>query len=176
MSLVCPYDVSALDPSAVDGARRNHPHVVSEHGRAASGEYTLDGKPAPLAAAPPDAGRFHYDATGLRALREFVSGRPEASDLSTRALDTLVFVANELATNSVRHAAGGGSLAIWRDGDRVVCEVTDPGWIRDPLVGRVEPPEDREGGRGVWLVNQLCDLVQIRTTPNGTTVRAHLAR
>jgi anti-sigma regulatory factor (Ser/Thr protein kinase) len=175
MSLVCPYDVGALEPSVVEGARRNHPHVAGAGGRTASAQYTLDGAPGPLAAPPPDAARFDYDATRLRALRHFVSGRPEVSHLSTRALDTLVWVANELATNSIRYGGGAGNLALWRTHDRVVCEVTDRGWIRDPLVGRVEPPEDRESGRGVWLANQLCDLVQIRTTPTGTTVRAHLA-
>jgi anti-sigma regulatory factor (Ser/Thr protein kinase) len=85
-----------------------------------------------------------------------------------------VFVANELATNSIRHGGGSGHFELWRVGDRVICEVTDRGWIRDPLVGRVEPADDSESGRGVWLANQLCDLVQIRTTPAGTTVRAHI--
>ncbi|HEY7138279.1 MAG TPA: anti-sigma factor RsbA family regulatory protein [Acidimicrobiia bacterium] len=175
MSLVCPYDVGALDPSAVDEARRNHPHVVGAGGRVTSEEYTLDGAPGPLAAPPRNAARFDYDASQLRALRDFVGVRAEASHVSLRARETLVWVANELATNSIRHGGGAGSLTLWRSGDRVVCEVTDRGWIRDPLVGRVEPAEERESGRGVWLANQLCDLVQIRTTPNGTTVRVHLA-
>ena len=109
----------ALEPSAVEAARRNHPHVTGAGGRVASEEYTLDGAAGPLAAPPPDAARFDYDATRLRALRDFVSGRAEVSQLSTRALDALVFVANELATNSIRHAAGTGSLALWRSGDRI---------------------------------------------------------
>jgi hypothetical protein len=56
-----------------------------------------------------------------------------------------------------------------------VCEVTDPGHITGPLLlGREHPTLDRPGGRGLWLVNQLCDLVQIRTSPAGTTVRLHM--
>jgi hypothetical protein len=31
-----------------------------------------------------------------------------------------------------------------------------------------------EGGRGVWLANQLCDLVQIRSAPRSTQVRLHI--
>jgi hypothetical protein len=30
------------------------------------------------------------------------------------------------------------------------------------------------GGRGLWMVNQLCDLVQLRTLPAGAVVRLHL--
>ena len=32
------------------------------------------------------------------------------------------------------------------------------------------------GGRGVWLANQLCDLVQIRSGAAGTVVRLHARR
>jgi hypothetical protein len=26
----------------------------------------------------------------------------------------------------------------------------------------------------MWLVNHLCDLVQVRSSPDGTTVRVHM--
>ena len=32
---------------------------------------------------------------------------------------------------------------------------------------------DRAGGRGLWIANQLCDLVQVRSGAAGTTVRLH---
>ena len=31
-----------------------------------------------------------------------------------------------------------------------------------------------DGGRGLWMVNQLCDLVQRRTLAAGAVVRLHL--
>ena len=46
--------------------------------------------------------------------------------------------------------------------------------IVDPLVGRSLPPADEIGGRGLWLVNQLCDLVQMRWDAGGTVVRVHM--
>ena len=46
-----------------------------------------------------------------------------------------------------------------------------PGHLADPLTGRLTPPLDAPGGRGLYLVNQLCDLVQVRSSPQGTTVR-----
>ena len=47
----------------------------------------------------------------------------------------------------------------------------DDGHVEDPLVGRRMPPLEATGGRGVWLANQLVDLVQLRSTQAGTTVR-----
>jgi anti-sigma regulatory factor (Ser/Thr protein kinase) len=43
--------------------------------------------------------------------------------------------------------------------------------VADPLAGRLTPAHDQEGGRGLYLVHQLCDLVQLRSSPSGTTVR-----
>jgi hypothetical protein len=43
--------------------------------------------------------------------------------------------------------------------------------ITDPLVGRGLLSDVTEHGRGIWMANQLCDLVQIRSSSFGTTVR-----
>ena len=76
----------------------------------------------------------------------------------------------------VRHGGGHGTLRLWSDGGWLVCEVSDPGHIRQPLVGRIRPASGQLSGRGIWLANQLCDLVQIRSSVAGTTVRMHMAR
>jgi hypothetical protein len=62
---------------------------------------------------------------------------------------------------------------LWREAHAVVCEVRDAGCIRDPLVGRRRPDRDGEGGRGLWLANQLCELVQILSSATGTVIRLH---
>ena len=85
----------------------------------------------------------------------------------------MVSAVNEVASNSLRHAGGRGVLRMWHADDTVVCEVSDDGHIDDPLVGRVRPEVDDRGGRGLWMVNQLCELVQVRSSPTGTTVRMH---
>jgi anti-sigma regulatory factor (Ser/Thr protein kinase) len=57
----------------------------------------------------------------------------------------------------------------------LICEVRDTGRIADPLAGRRRPPADQlAGGWGLWIANALCDLVQLRTSSGGTTVRLHL--
>jgi anti-sigma regulatory factor (Ser/Thr protein kinase) len=86
-----------------------------------------------------------------------------------------VFAANEIATNSLLHGGGQGTARVWREDGVVVVEVTDGGHIDHPLVGRQRPDTLTDHGRGMWLVNQLCDLVQIASTPSGTAVRVRVS-
>ncbi|MEO8290742.1 MAG: hypothetical protein ABI649_07070 [Gaiellaceae bacterium] len=52
----------------------------------------------------------------------------------------------------------------------------DAGRIEEPLAGRERPLLDQPSGRGLWLANQLCDLVQMRAFENGGTVRIYMSR
>jgi hypothetical protein len=53
--------------------------------------------------------------------------------------------------------------------------VRDRGQVVDPLVGRRRPVDCQLGGRGLCVVNQLSGLVQVRSSPSGTTMlRAHV--
>jgi len=61
---------------------------------------------------------------------------------------------------------------MWQDGGTVVCEVQDDGRLHnDPLLGRVHPSVEGSSGRGLWLANQTCDLVQLQSSGHGTAVR-----
>jgi hypothetical protein len=39
---------------------------------------------------------------------------------------------------------------------------------------RPKPATGLDCGRGLWLANQLCDLVQLRTSGTGTVVRTYV--
>ena len=62
-------------------------------------------------------------------------------------------------------------LRTWNGGAGVTCEIRDAGVITAPLAGRLRPPAAAAGGHGMWLANQLCDLVQVRSSEAGTVVR-----
>ena len=179
--LLCPYDAATLDPAAVEEAKRTHPFVVADGAEAASPRYCgieLASTPfsAPLPEPPPDAERLPYDAHTMDVVRGVIVRRAIASGLSVRAMQDLVLAVDEMATNSVRHGGGRGLLRVWQQQDALICEVSDGGRIRDPLVGRVRPAVGQVGGFGVWLANQLCDLVQIRSVASGTVIRLHMRR
>ncbi len=117
-----------------------------------------------------------FGVRGLEDVRMFVSRHGQTAGLSRSRTDDLVLAVNELATNSVRYAGGGGDVRVWRDGTALICEVRDRGRIEHPLAGRVRPDENQEGGFGLWLVSQLCDLVQIRSFADGSVVRLRMTR
>jgi anti-sigma regulatory factor (Ser/Thr protein kinase) len=106
-------------------------------------------------------------------VREDVVGHACQAGVPAERTADLALALHEVAANSVEHGHGEGRLRIWREDDALVCEIRDVGRISDPLVGRTLPAWDDEGGRGLWLANQLCDLVQVRSGDAGTTVRVH---
>ena len=80
-----------------------------------------------------------------------------------------------MATNSVLHGGGRGTLRVWREAEMLVLEVRDAGQIPEPLVGRRRPEPGQIWGQGLWLANQICELVQVRSSAAGTVVRLHAA-
>lgn len=179
--LLCPYDTSALDPAVIDRAYRSHPGIARRGERSASEAYAgAEEARATLLAPLPEPDEAPHDIaierTRLRDVRRFVAEHGTAAGLDAERVEALVLVANELATNSLRHGGGRGVLRAWSAGDTVVTEVRDAGRIDEPLVGRRHPPRGQRHGRGLWLVNELCDLVQLRSSDAGTTVRVHLRR
>ena len=179
--LMCPYDTSALGPAVIEEARRSHPFLSSAGASGESGDYrglTAAAAPfdAPLPAAPRDAARLTFEADSLALVRQAVVDLGARLGLNGRRTGELTLAANEVATNSLRHAGGRGLLRIWADGESVICEVSDGGRLDRPLAGRERPGREPDGERGLWLANQLCDLVQVRSSPGGTTVRLHVRR
>lgn len=183
--LLCPYD-RTLGPGVIEEAHRSHRRVHGNGGSAAgAGAFdptsaVVFGREWPLSPVPASAATMSFgDGDGatndISAVRAFVADRV-VSLVDAHRLFELTLAASELAANSVRHGGGAGAIAVWHDAERVCCEVRDAGSITDPLAGRLAPATDRSGGRGLWMANQLCDLVQIRSGPYGTVVRLHLDR
>jgi anti-sigma regulatory factor (Ser/Thr protein kinase) len=177
--LVCPYDTSALDAGVMTEARRSHPVIWQEQpgieSRDYSGPDAIAGPfvtPLPAPATAPQETIF--DADGLWLIRRLVGDVASATALDERRVRDLTLAANEVASNSVLHAGGEGRLRIWCEDGTLMCEVIDAGYIDQPLAGRESPHPGDATGRGLWLANQLCNLVQIRSSPDGTTVRLHM--
>jgi anti-sigma regulatory factor (Ser/Thr protein kinase) len=177
--LVCPYDTDSLDRAVLEESLRNHPAVLERGIRRPSAIYRdLEqvSKPFayPLPEAPAVVERFVFGPDDLGRVRSFVLKHASSYGLSTSRLDDLVLAVNEVTTNSVRHAGGGGVLSLWEARGDLVCEVRDDGLIDLPLAGRERPSTDATGGYGLWIANQLCELVQVRSNGSGSVVRLHM--
>ena len=173
--LLCPYDEVKLPRAVLRAALRTHPIRSTVTDRTPIEEYARDGHVAAFAAQlpkPTDAVlRGIYGPGDVPATRRTVAQYARRVGLSEEQVEVLELAASELATNSIRYGGGTGTLAMWLEPDAVVVEFTDTGHLADPLTGRISPPLDSVGGRGLYLVHQLCDLVQVRSSPRGTTVR-----
>jgi anti-sigma regulatory factor (Ser/Thr protein kinase) len=173
LAVLCMYDATGLDEAARTEMRRSHPSVRGEDGNPA---YQPDRAGAlfaePLPAPPPHARGHEVHDRHLVPVRDFV--RRNAGELAPDRREDLVLAADEIITNSVKHGGGHCRVAMWHENGSVVCDVQDAGHITDPLVGRLAPKADATAGRGLWLANHLCDLVQIRSSQAGTTVRLRI--
>jgi anti-sigma regulatory factor (Ser/Thr protein kinase) len=177
--LMCPYDVDAMGADVIEEAERSHPHLVEQAGgeRYSSAYRGADAiaEPfdAPLPEPPSDHESIAFGLGSLGPARDLVAARAEEAGVRRTKAEDLVLAVNELLTNTVRHAGGVGTLAVWRSNGTLLCEVRDDGRIEDPLAGRKLSPAAEVGGHGLWIATQLCDLVQLRATDAGNVIRIH---
>ena len=180
VSIMCPYDIRALAADVVGRVQRTHPAIL-QGGRTqlATGYAGHHAVPAecddPLPAPPAYAETLGYE-TSLRQARDLVASHGAALGMAAERITNLVIAAGEITANTLRHTSAGGRLWVWHTGEEIICQVQDQGWITDPLAGRQRhSPED--SGHGLWVVNQMCDLVEIRTSQAaGTIIRLHMRR
>jgi anti-sigma regulatory factor (Ser/Thr protein kinase) len=177
-SLLCPYDGRALDDEVLEKVAHSHSAVERDGGTQGDSEYVAgrDCFAGELSARPAEAEAFEFGRGTLAGVRRQVERAAGRAGLPTGTAADLVIAASELAANSVVHGGGSGTLRTWQDDGRLSVEFEDRGSIEEPLVGRLRPRPAQEGGRGLWLANQLCDLVQIRSRPGRTTVRLRASR
>jgi anti-sigma regulatory factor (Ser/Thr protein kinase) len=177
--LLCPYDTRALTPDVLADARHNHPHVGRAGVSVSCDDYveppTVLSWDGPLPSPPAEPAEMVFKRDDLALVRMFVSDHAKRAGFDKERLSDLVLAVNELATNSMRHGGGRGLLSVWRENGTFLCEVHDRGRITDPLAGRELPPALDGGGRGLWLVNHLCDLVQVRSSEAGNVIRLHMS-
>ena len=131
----------------------------------------------PLVPPPPAAESLTYE-TDLRPVRALAAAEASRAGLPAGRSSDLMLAVSELAANTLRHTSGAGTLHAWHTSREVLCQIHDDGIVADPLAGYRREPADSPGGHGLWLVNQLCDLVELRTGPQGTgtTIRLHIRR
>lgn len=170
--VLCPFDAFQLSPAFIDGACHAHPEILERGQRRPSSGYEAGTGALHEAGLPPPPVSAEFLAYGsqLHSVRAMTGRYAERAGLGADRRADLVLAVGELTANTLAHTAGGGTVHVWTSGHEVICQVHDGGWITDPMAGRKRPAPDSPG-HGLWVVNQVCDLVEMRTGPAGTTIR-----
>lgn len=176
--ILCPYDVGQLR-HVVPYVERTHPTVRDKGGPRPSTSYTdpytvmaLLNQPLPHQRRVDDV--VVFDMEGLSSLRRRIGDYAGRAGLTASRVADLQLAASEIGSNAVVYSGAMATLRLWREHDRVVCEIRGAGEIADIMAGRVVPSPDSPRGRGLLIANRLCDLVQTHTAPSGTTTRLHM--
>ncbi|NKY16119.1 sensor histidine kinase [Streptomyces somaliensis] len=177
-SILCPYD-TALPQDVLAQAYRTHPTVGSPGAYRASPRYTdpydvCRDCDVPLPE-PVGAVVVPFGERDLAPTRDEADRWAAAAGMSPARRTDWLLAVSEAVSNSVRHGGGRGTLRMWRAAGELVAEISDRGRLNDPLTGRRRPdPRAPTGGRGVWIMHQLCDLVEIRATAGELVLRLHM--
>lgn len=167
---MCPFDTARQDRAAVSHIARclwEGAKQVPSTGYIV-GDYPFEALAEPMA----PVRRAPLDLATLGGVRETAAEFAADCGLQPGRVRDPKLTVSEVATSTVRHGGGRGLARLWHTDESVVREISDAGVIIDPLVGLVRPTSAQTGGRGLWFVNNPCDLVEIRSTPGeGTRLR-----
>jgi anti-sigma regulatory factor (Ser/Thr protein kinase) len=178
VALLCAYGTVGMRATGRDDVGRTHPFVSEQGTRTASVQYADPTTVAatcllPLPDPPAAAETMTFGADGLRSVRRLVGAYASQAGISEERSREFQIAVNEVATNTIVHTDGLGTLRIWRDEDAVVCEITDEGRITDPLAGRHRVGPDQPSGRGLLLASVMSDLLQTVVGDSGNIIRIY---
>ena len=177
ISMICPYNARITDAGILADALRTHPVQVAGSRRSPSPQYADPAAFArscdtgPLADPAGGAETFHFDGD-LRALRRFIVGSAGAHGLAGDRAEMLVLAVSEVGAYLKSRWPASATVRTWEQPGAVVCDFRQPGAsISDPFLG-LRPAELVPGdGDGLWLANQICDWMDIRSDAEGCTIQ-----
>jgi hypothetical protein len=177
ISMICPYDARSLDDDILADARSTHPALIAGVDSGPSPQYAdpaafvRSREPGPLADPPADAAAFRFDGD-LRALRRFITNRAAEYGVVGDRADMLVLAVSEVGAYLKGRPPGGAMVRTWEQPGAIVCDFRQPGGsIGDPFLG-LRPAQLEPGdGDGLWLTNQICDWMEIRSGADGCTIQ-----
>jgi anti-sigma regulatory factor (Ser/Thr protein kinase) len=113
-----------------------------------------------------------FELATVAAVRREVERHSAGVGLSDPALYRFVVAVHEIVTNAVRHGGGRGRVRLWREGQRLLCRISDRG-AGLPAERRAPGPRPEPGttgGWGLWLARQGCDAMTVDTGTGGSVI------
>jgi anti-sigma regulatory factor (Ser/Thr protein kinase) len=176
--VLCSYDSARLDPAIIRSAMSTHPVFVTGGTARPSPAYDAgivfpEEWNQPLRRPPDGTAALAY-RDDLASVRAYAASQAASRGLPPDRVLDLVLAVGEIASNTFLHTTAGGTIALWTAGNELVCQIQDRGYIADPLAGRRRPAAGAGNGHGLWLVHQVCDLVELRSGLGETVIRLHM--
>src|SRR5215211_5427038 len=110
-----------------------------------------------------------FGGRDLSSLRAAVAAYGRRLGLPAERVGDLLLIAHEMASNAIRHGGGRGRLRLSCERNVLRCAVDDWGRGFDTARGNGKqmPAPGASHGRGLWLIRQLADHVEIQSGPRG---------
>jgi anti-sigma regulatory factor (Ser/Thr protein kinase) len=174
LTVLCPFRDQTEDWARI---RPTHPLLGGRNGSGPNPDHrparelASGHPPPPRPRLGPPAAELAFRAADLGELRRLTAELAARGGLEPDRVADAVLAVNELVSNSVEHGLGSGRLRLWvPDGHGLLAEVSDGGRLTEPFPGMVRPPVSGPRGRGLWLVSELCDVMEV-WTDDGTVVQ-----
>jgi hypothetical protein len=126
---------------------------------------------SPLPVLPTESQQFTLTSSNIRGVVDVVTLAASAAGFWSDKVTNLAAAVHRLAAGSLRRGAAQVIVKLWDLPQKLIFEVSDDTAIADVMIGRRAPMGDDLDG--LWFANQLCDLVQVRSTSSWTTVRLY---
>ena len=178
MWLICPYDTAALPAEVLTEVERTHPMVLASQSYRGSTAYggayhvgSIFGRRLPD---PPESAACRaFDRDALASLPGLVTECATAHRVPPGKRVGLAEAVFDLAKDCVECGDGSGTLTMWCTDHAFCCQLDDRGVVLDPMTGRRVAASGSVNRGGLWTANERCDLVQLRSSGAGTSVRLH---
>ena len=117
----------------------------------------------------------YFSVDDLHHVRVLVERACAAVGMAGERIYRLVFAVNEIAINAVKHAGGWGVLTVRQSRHGVSVEVSDRGPGLPEALPTERPSVTATAGRGLWMAQQQCPDMTVKSSPDGVTVRLFMA-
>ena len=177
ISMICPYDTRTLGPDVIADALRTHPAQITgpdlspSPGFTDPAEFARSCDTGPLAQPPADAAAFRFDGD-LRGLRRFIASHADAHGVTGARAEMLILAVSEVGAYLKSQGPGTAAVRAWEQPGAVVCDFRQPGTsVSDPFLGLRPASLEPGAGDGLWLANQICDWMDIRSGADGCAIQ-----
>src|SRR6266542_2990645 len=105
------------------------------------------------------------------SVRRFVASQAAAHGLSGERVKLLVYAASEAAGYLLEQGSQRLTVCLWTAAGQLACQINGhAGLAGDAFAGLRPPAMEPRPGDGLWLAQQVCDLVEVRAHHTGCRI------